>query len=35
MIYRPYLFEFLDAMDKLYEMYVFTSSKKQYAEAVV
>lgn len=35
MVYRPYLFEFLEAMQQHYEIYAFTSSKRLYATAIV
>ncbi|XP_056591398.1 CTD small phosphatase-like protein 2 [Triplophysa dalaica] len=35
LILRPYVKEFLQAMTKHYEMFVYTSAKKEYAEKIV
>lgn len=35
MILRPYVKEFLQAMSKVYEMFVYTSAKKEYAEKIL
>ncbi|XP_062411791.1 CTD small phosphatase-like protein 3 [Sardina pilchardus] len=34
-ILRPYVKEFLEAMSKLFEMFIYTSAKKEYAEKIV
>ncbi|KAM3876268.1 CTD small phosphatase-like protein 3 [Diretmus argenteus] len=35
MILRPHVKEFLESMAKLYEMFVYTSAKKEYAEKIL
>ncbi|XP_028818398.1 CTD small phosphatase-like protein 3 [Denticeps clupeoides] len=35
MILRPYISEFLQAMAKVFEMFVYTSAKKEYGEKIV
>lgn len=32
---RPYCFEFLEAMSKIYALYVFTAGTQDYAEPIV